>query len=407
MNILECMKLDHYGRGISKYNNKIIFIENFLPGEKADIEIIQEKNKFYIGKVKELINESNKRVPIIYNEAFVAKTAPLLHMNYEYQLDFKKEKVKELFLKFSNIELKDLNIKNSPKYSYRNKVTLKVYNKKLAYNINKSRELINIDDCPLVMKEINKVIKKLNNYLKDNIEFEKVTIRTNYNNEIMLLFVGKVNIKEVLSLLKESNIVSIYINNKKEFGQEFITYELFSNVFDIYGDSFYQVNSYQIENLFKLILDYVKTKNINTVLDLYCGSGIIGITISDHVGKVIGIDLNKDSIKSAETNKTINNKKNIEFINNKVENIIEEYKNIDLIVIDPPRIGLDDKTIKNILRINPSNIVYVSCDPVTLARDFNILKERYNMENIELIDMFPNTYHIECVVLMSRKNDKF
>ena len=330
MNILECTKLDHYGRGISRYNNKIVFIDNFLPGEKADIEIVQEKKNFCIGKVKELIEISDKRLPIIYNEAFKTKTAPLLHMNYDYQLEFKKNKVKELFLKFANIELKDINIKLSPEYNYRNKVTLKVHNKKLAYNMNKSNELVNIDECPLVMTEINKVITMLNKYLKDNIVFDEVIIRTNYNNEIMLLFKGKLNIKAMLSALKEINLVSIYLNNKKVFGEEYISYKLFNNIFNIYEDAFYQVNSYQIENLFNPILDYVKTKNIKTALDLYCGSGAIGITISDYVEKVVGIDSNKNSIGSANINKTINDKTNIEFVNNKVEdiidNIIEEYK---------------------------------------------------------------------------------
>ncbi len=406
MNILKCTGLDHYGRGISIYNNKIIFIEDFLPGEKADIEIVKEKNKFYIGKVKELIEISNNRVPVIHNEAFKTKTAPLLHMNYDYQLEFKKDKVKELFLKFANTELSNLSIKSSPEYNYRNKVTLKVYSKKLAYNMHKSNELVNIDECPLVMTEINKVIEKLNAYLKDNIVFDEVIIRANYNNEIMLLFKGKLNLKAMLSALKEIKLISIYLNNEKVFGEEYISYKLFDNIFNIYGDAFYQINSYQIENLFNPILDYVKTKNIKTALDLYCGSGAIGITISDYVEKVVGIDSNKNSINSANINKKINNKKNIEFVNNKVEdiidNIIEEYKNIDLIVVDPPRSGLDAVTINNILNVKPNNIVYVSCDPVTLSRDIKILKEQYNLEHIELIDMFPNTYHVESVVLMSR-----
>lgn len=409
MEILECTKLDHYGRGISRYNDKIVFIEDFLPGEKADIEIIQEKKNFCIGRVKVLIEKSDRRVSVVYNKAFKTKTAPILHMDYEYQLDFKKEKVRELFLKFANIELNNLNIKPSPQYNCRNKVTLKVHNKKLAYNMNKSNELVNIDQCPLVMESINKVIIKLNVYLESNMSFDKVIIRTNLNNDIMLLFEGKINIEKLLNLLKENNVVSIYQNNEKVFGEEYIKYKLYDNTFNIYDDAFYQVNSYQIENLFNHIIDYVKTKNIKTALDLYCGSGAIGITISDYIGKVIGIDSNKNSINSANINKTVNNKKNIEFVKNKVEDvigsIIEEYKDIDLIVVDPPRSGLDTKTINNILNIKPSNIVYVSCDPVTLSRDINILKEQYDLEGIELIDMFPNTYHVESVVLMSRMDN--
>ena len=157
-------------------------------------------------------------------------------------------------------------------------------------------------------------------------------------------------------------------------------------------------------NIYNKILEYIDGGN---VLDLYCGTGTIGIYISKKADKVLGIELNKEAIKDALINKNLNNIDNIDFISGDVGTILSQ-KNFraDTVIVDPPRAGLDNKSIDNIIKINSKRIIYVSCDPVTLARDLNILKEKYDVIEITPFDMFGNTYHVENVCLLTIKDVK-
>ena len=150
------------------------------------------------------------------------------------------------------------------------------------------------------------------------------------------------------------------------------------------------------------LYDYIKENVDGNVLDLYCGVGSIGIYISDKVKSITGIEIINDAIKNAENNKKINNVNNIKFICGKVEDNLDDINNIDTIIVDPPRVGLNKKAIDNIITINPNKIIYVSCNSTTLARDINYMKN-YKLKNIKLFDMFPNTNHIESVCILERK----
>ena len=155
------------------------------------------------------------------------------------------------------------------------------------------------------------------------------------------------------------------------------------------------------ETITKLVIDNLK--KCKNVLDLYCGSGGIGIFVRGKVKNGLGIEVIKDAIKNAEENAKINNVENIKFICGKVEDNLDNIKNIDTIIVDPPRVGLKRNAIDDILKINSNRIIYVSCNSVTLARDLNYLKDVYKIESIKLFDLFPNTHHVESVVLLSKK----
>ena len=151
-----------------------------------------------------------------------------------------------------------------------------------------------------------------------------------------------------------------------------------------------------------LSVDFYKNNNCSRVLDLYCGTGTIGMLVSKYVDSVVGVEVESSSIKSANICKKLNGISNIEFIEGKVEDKIDLFKDINSIIVDPPRSGLDVHTIDIIKKLNPKSIVYVSCDPATLARDLNILKEKYNILEVHPVDMFPNTYHVETVCILKR-----
>ncbi len=173
--------------------------------------------------------------------------------------------------------------------------------------------------------------------------------------------------------------------------------------FIISYSSFFQINRKLTKRLYDEVLKTVKNKKPNKVLDLYCGTGTIGIYISDFAKEIIGIDNNGSNILDANKNKKLNKVNNIEFICDKVENRIDTFKNIDLIIVDPPRAGLDNKTKEYLQKIKSKTIIYVSCDPVTLSRDLKELNESYIINYIKPFNMFPKTYHVECVCVLKLK----
>lgn len=394
-------KLDHFGRGITKINNKISFIKNALPNEIVDIEITKENKKFSEGKITKIIEESNNRCKSKCPYYDACGGCNYLHLNFAKENEYKKEKIKELLEKYANIKENIIeDISYSEEYDYRNKIVLHGKNKKLGLYKEKSNDIVEIGKCLLVNTKINKLIEILNK-ISPSSDIEKVTIRTsNDEDKLMLKLEGKIS---NINLLKERSDVLI-INNKLISKNNSIISSIGNKKFYVSIDSFFQVNKTLTKELYDEILKYVKQLKPKNVLDLYCGTGTIGIYINDYVKKVTGVDYSKSGIKDAKKNRKLNNSQNIQFICDKVENVIDTFKdNIDLIIIDPPRKGLDNKTISNIKRINPQNIIYVSCDPITLARDLKLLSDIYNVTKIKPFNMFPKTYHVETVCVLERK----
>ena len=185
---------------------------------------------------------------------------------------------------------------------------------------------------------------------------------------------------------------------------KFVMVKLKGLTFKISKEAFFQVNKYMTEKLYDLALNYLKPDKTKTVLDLYCGTGTISLILSKHFKKVIGIELNKEAIDCAQENKKINKINNVNFICGDASKEIKKVQDkIDYIIVDPPRSGLTKEGIGHILKLNPKKVVYISCDPITLARDLNLLKEYYDIKEVTPVDMFPNTYHVENVAVLVRK----
>lgn len=392
--VVKIEKLDHFGRGIAKVNNMPIFVENSLINEEVEILITKEKKNYMEGVVIDYIKKSPLRVES--NCPYYAKCGgcDLLHLSYDEQLKYKENKVKEIIKKFSGLECVN-NIVSSKQFNYRNKITLQVKNS-IGYFQKKSNDIINIDNCLLVDNKINEIINKLKKI--DVSDVKKIVIRVT-NLESMVVFYGKINLKVDL------NVDTIIINDKVVKGNGCIKEEIDGFKFIISPTSFFQVNNIGMINIYNKVLEYVDGGN---VLDLYCGTGTIGIYVSKKANKVLGIELNKEAIKDALINKKLNSIDNIDFISGDVGTILSQNKfKADIVIVDPPRAGLDNKSIDNIIKIRPRKIIYVSCDPVTLARDLNILKEKYDIIEITPFDMFGNTYHVECVCLLTIKEVEY
>lgn len=396
--MVEITSLDHNGRGIGKFNNKVVFVENALPNELVDVRVTKEKKNFIEAEVKNFIKISKNRIkspcPYFPN----CGGCDLLHLNYENSLKFKQDKIKNIINKYLNKEIKINSIINCDNnLYYRNKTTFQVkenigFYKKKTYNI------IPIDNCLISSNLINssiKYLKKLN--LK---EITKIICRSAIN-ELMIIIETN-NIKLDIKPLKEI-ATSIYIKNNNKYnlvyGKKYIKEKLGDYEYLVSPDSFFQINIDTCFKLYSKIKEYVGTEK--NVLDLYCGTGSISIFISKN-NNVLGIEINEYAIKDAKENAKINNIKNIDFICGESGKELNNIKfKPDIIIVDPPRSGLSKETIKNIFKLKAKKLIYVSCDPMTLVRDLNLLSKEYEIIELTPFDMFPNTKHVECLVLLN------
>lgn len=394
-------KLDYYGRGISRSSGKVYFIENALKDEDVSITLLKEKKKYCEAKLKEISNISKDRTEAKCKYYNVCGGCQIMHIKEERQEEFKKEKVEEILKKFLNYN-KDVNdIVFSKNFNYRNKVVLHVKDNKLGFYKNKTNELIEIDKCLLLNPVINDLISYLKNYIELK-DIEKITIKVgNKTNEVMLIIDGSIadyqNFLEIVDVL--------IINEKVMTTKDYITSYIGNKKYIIKRNSFFQVNYDISTRMYDKVKDVIVKEKSKNVLDLYCGTGTIGIYISDVVSKITGIEVVSDAIESANINKKINNVENIEFILGKVEDKLDfiSNNNIDTIIVDPPRSGLHKKVIPILEKISPKTIIYVSCDPITMARDIKLLSNNYELVEVTPYDMFPNTYHVETVCVLKKK----
>ena len=402
---VEVTKLDHQGRGIAKINDKIIFIPNALPRETIDVDIVLEKKKYYEGTIKETINASDKRIKSICPYFEECGGCQFLNMNYQDSLDYKQNKVEEIMNKYLGIKIKINNIVACDNnLYYRNKTTFQVKND-IGFFKEKTNTLIPVDKCYISDIKINDIYKAI----KDNINLtnvKQVIIRATKNTlESMVIFKTSnyIDNKKIIDILKKK-VDSIYINDELIYGKGKIIENLCNKNFYISPSSFFQVNTLQAEKLYNKAIAYADIKKEDTVLDLYCGTGTIGIVASDKAKKVIGIELNKEAIKDANENKKLNNINNIEFYAGDVGKILNKnnYKP-DIIIVDPPRAGLDSLALAQILNIRPKKLVYVSCDLMTLARDLKLLSNDYDILELTPVDMFPYTAHVESICALKLK----
>ena len=397
-------RLDDFGRGITFVDGKICFVNNALVDEEVQIDVTSEKSKYFEAMCTNVIKESEVREKTKCPFYDLCGGCNVSHMIYKEELSFKIKKVKRILKKYAKIDNVVKEIIATERYNYRNKVTLKVKDGILGYFQNKSYDLVNIDKCLLCSDRINEVIKELNNIDLQGVN--EIVIRSNKDKEVLLYLIGIIDNEEYyLEKLKDVDniVISNYKSVKTIKGNDYLIDQVGNLSFRVSYNYFFQVNSYGVEILYEKIKELANLKGNENVLDLYCGTGTIGMYLADSAKDIIGIEINKNAINDAIYNKEINNINNIEFICDDVSKIKSNYKDIDLVVLDPPRSGLSLEAISNVLSINPKKIIYVSCEPITLARDLNIIKEHYDIKELTVLDMFPNTYHCESITILERR----
>ena len=374
---------DYIGNGVTRINNFVTFILNGLKGEIVRVKIIYIHKRFAIAEIIEQITSSEHRIEPICNNYNKCGGCNFLHTTLENEINIKKEYLERLF----NRKIDYYQSKNE--YNYRNKVVLHVLEGKLGYFNDKTHDICEFDSCMLLNPKINSKINDLKKYNLNGIN--EILIRC-INNEIMINISG--NIKD--NKLKDIDCDSLYINNNYIKGKEYLIDEINNLKFSIYPNSFYQVNREVMSKIYDKAKEYAGSGN--NLLDLYCGTGTIGIWMKDNYKNITGVEINKDSIKNANINKKLNNLKNINFICGDAKIAKGNY---DTIIVDPPRNGLSNNVIDFLNKSNSGKIIYISCNPKTLQRDIELLN-KYELKNISAYSMFPRTKHIECVCLLER-----
>lgn len=403
-------RLDHQGRGITYINGKIAFVKDTLPGEEIELKIIKENSKLIEAEPTSFLKESQLRVKELCPYYKECGGCNLLHMSYEEQIKYKQSKIVDIMKKYADINgevIKQI-VPCDRQFHYRNKVTLKV-KEKLGYFKEKTYELIPIEKCLLVNDKINEIIKILNGYT-DLSSIKEVVIKSFTDKETMLIIYlqeDEINANLLNYLSNHIDNIIVYDNNKKKvkrIGKGNILARLREKQFKIGANSFFQVNMDQTLKIYDKIADYLSKIEDSTVLDLYCGVGSIGLYSVSNYAKLIGVEIVPEAIENAKTNAELNSMGNTKFLVGDTKTILmhSNYK-ADTIIVDPPRAGLDKSVIEDIKKINPNMLIYLSCDPITLARDLKLLSDLYDVEELIPYDMFPNTHHVETLVKLTKK----
>lgn len=430
--------------GVGRYNGMAVFVANSAIGDVLKVRIIKKSKNYAVGKIEEIVTASEDRCGSDCELSNKCGGCVFRHITYEAELKAKQEKVANAVKRIGGIDFPVSDIigaKNTDRY--RNKAQYPVRMGKngieAGFFAQRSHRVIDCRDCLLQPAEfetiVNIVIEWMNKYsVKPYDEATHTgTVRHIYlrkaemTDSIMVCLVinGKTvkhedNLVSMLSAIESVKSIVINVNRDKTnvilgnecrtiYGADYITDIICGLKFNISPLSFYQVNRSQAEVLFGLAKEYAGLKGDETLLDLYCGTGIIGMSMADSVKRLIGVEIIGQAIENAKINARMNGINNAEFFCADAEKAAQKFRDEgikpDVVVVDPPRKGCSANVVKTIADMSPSRIVYVSCDPATLARDMKLFGElEYHPQKITPVDLFPRTGHVETVVLMSRKD---
>lgn len=431
--IEKCIDYSYLGLGVVKHEGFCIFVRGMLIGEVGEIIITAIKKDYGYGRLVSL-----KEISVERRESpcpFYPKCGgcQLLHMSYAEQVRFKQKYIENLFL--TTLKRKMIIepiITIDDQYKYRNKVEIPIAssNDRIigGFYRHNSHDIIEIDKCLLQSDLSNEIyqliLNLLNKYqLKDIVKHILIKHAFTTDQIMVVLIINqeylpyKDEIIHELSKLKVIKSIILNINKRNDnvilgndenliYGDKQIVDVLMGYQFAISSKSFYQVNSLQTAKLYQAAYDMANMSKEDVILDLYCGIGTIGIIASQYVKEVIGIEIVKEAIIDAKYNAKLNDISNISFYQSDAKDSLclptLEDKHFNIIFVDPPRKGLDKETIKFIIDKRPEKVIYISCNPATLVRDLKEFEADYQIDKIQPVDMFANTYHVETVVLITR-----
>ena len=441
------------GEGICHIDDMAVFVKDTLIGDVAKIKIIKVNKRYAYGKLIDLITPSDIRIEPPCKVAGPCGGCSIQHMDYQKQLEWKQNKVLNCLQRiggFQNVaQMMEPIVGMETPFHYRNKAQFPIGFKKddspaIGFYAGRTHVIVDYENCLLQAEEINFIVEKLRLFIKEHhLSVYEETTHTGLLRHVLIRISKQT--KEIMvclvlngtKLTKEQTFIdtfkdiqgmtSLCLNYNTEktnrilgqtsrtiWGKDYITDYIGETRYQISPLSFYQVNPEQTKKIYEKVLEYADFTKKETVWDLYCGIGTISLFLAKQAEKVFGVEVIPEAIADAKNNAKINGIENVTFFVGKAEEVLpREYKKhgiyADVIVVDPPRKGCDRITLDTMLNMQPKKIVYVSCDPATLARDLKILCEKeYRLEKVCAIDQFCHTVHVEtCVLLSHKKPDSY
>lgn len=447
--IVDIVDIGQGGVGIGKYDGFTVFVDGGLIEDKIKVKITKSKKNYAVGDIVEILERSPFRVARRCSEGLrQCGGCQIQELDYQKQLDIKTNEVKQVISrigKLDDVVIHDTLGMENP-FRYRNKAQFPIQKKNdmpiIGFYKKKSHDLISTDEC-IIQHEVNdKIMKIIKTYIRAynvSIYDEKthkgllrhlVTKVGFTTGEVMIVLVANgrklPHLNELASVLEENipgfKTLVVNVNTQKTnvilgkenivaYGDGIIRDYIGELVFEISPLSFFQVNPLQTEVLYNKALEYANLGENDTVFDIYCGIGTISLFLAQKAKKVYGIEIIEDAIKDAKRNAEINDMDNVEFYVGKAEEVVpkmyKEGKRANVVVVDPPRKGCDEKVLDTIVSMQPDRVVYVSCNPSTLARDLAYLNDRgYKCHEVQPVDMFPHSVHVENVALITKAGEK-
>jgi 23S rRNA (uracil1939-C5)-methyltransferase len=446
------------GKALARVDNIVVFVPFVVPGDIVDIQVTRRKRSFYEGKAIKFHHYSEKRIEAKCEHYGLCGGCKWQVMAYSDQLKYKQKQVVDNFERIGKLDTSNISpiLPSAEEYFYRNKLEFTFSNKKWLTDDemadDKTRNMnglgfhlpgmfdkvVDVKNCYLQPEPSNSIRLALKKFATDN-QFtfydnrahhgflRNVIIRTSSTDEVMVIVIfaedNDDDIRRTLAHLKSifPEITSLmWVVNKKlndtifdqdvqlYHGNPFIIEEMEGLKFKVGPKSFYQTNSAQAYNLYKIAREFADFKGDEIVYDLYCGTGTITNFVAPSVKKVIGVEIVPDAIEDAKHNSELNGITNTAFFAGDLAKLLDEDFVAgeglpDIVITDPPRAGMHTKVIDQLLKALPEKIVYVSCNPATQARDIDLMREKYDLVKIQPVDMFPQTHHVENVCLLVRK----
>lgn len=393
-----------YGGYTIGRDGKVIFIKGAIPGESVEVTIKETRKDYSIGEVTRVLEPSEfRRIPPCPYFG-ICGGCHLQYIQYERQVTIKEEILKDSLQRIGKIQIENLSSLTDREFSYRHRVQFKVSRDgKLGFFKEGTREVVPIDRCLIVIEPINDLLLKLKEInLRDAKELHVIS-----GDSLSILIKGSIR-EDIVQAIADSGVSGIAFDNGDSIGKDYITLDLEGLKYTVTPWGFFQGHWSLNERVISLILERLSPLENKRVLDLYSGAGNFSLPLSRQASEVVAIEENPYAIEDGRRNIIINGIKNCLFIQSPVDDIFKdrrkarlfEERRYDIIILDPPRPGLSSELCQRLLDIESERIVYVSCNPSTLARDLKKMKDKYDIESVYMTDFFPNTYHIEAVVFL-------
>lgn len=430
------------GNGVGRYEGMTVFIPFTVVGDVIDCRIVKVQKSFCYGKVESLVAPGGSRIKPDCPNYYKCGGCNMRHMTYSAELEAKQGFVRDAFTRIGGFEMLPEEIAPAPERTrYRNKAQLPICKQddttRFGFFSPRSHRVVPLDDCLIQPKNFSDIARAVCEYTDNNnlSTYDELTgrgllrhiyIRQGYySHQLMLCLVVAYktdaynalvpelvkNFPEIKTIVlninpKQTNVI-LGAENQVLFGDGNIDDVMCDKSVSISPHSFYQINTPAAENVYKIAAEYANLKGDELLVDLYCGAGTVGLSMADKISKLIGVEIIPQAVENAKQNAKVNGVSNAEFICGDAGTVADELakRNIapDVIVVDPPRKGCDQKTLDAVLAMNPDRFVMISCNPATAARDCKYMCEHgYTLIKYRPADLFPGTSHVECVVLLTK-----